>query len=403
MNNTPMGSRKHIAFYGKRNAGKSSLMNKIIGQDVSVISEIKGTTTDPVLKSAELIPFGPVVFIDTGGIDDVGNLGVLRIEKTMKTLEKVDFAIYVMAIDDIDEKFYLEFVDKFKKRDIPYITVINKTDIVPDERLQEINNIIEHHRKWRNVIFVSTENNTTIETLKEELIKMLSLEEEDPTLIGDIVPYNGKVVMVVPIDSEAPKGRIILPQVQLIRDCLDHGVKSYVVRDTELESALVDLKDIDLVITDSQVFKEVDRIVPKDVNLTSFSIIMARHKGDLQVFLEGISVVEKLKEKENPKILIMESCTHNTSHEDIGRVKIPRMLTKYLGKEIDFSFRMGGDFPKKLESYDLLIHCGSCMLNKKSMDNRIRICKDQDVPITNYGILLAYLTGILDRAIKVFL
>lgn len=209
--------------------------------------------------------------------------------------------------------------------------------------------------------------------------------------------------MVVPIDAEAPKGRLILPQVQLIRDSLDHGIKSYVVRDTELSSAIEDLKDIDLVVTDSQIFKEVDKIVPLDINLTSFSILMARQKGDLKVFLDGISSIEKLKEKDNPKILIMESCSHNTSHEDIGKVKIPMLLTKHLGKKIDFQFRMGEDFPKDLELYDLVIHCGSCMLNKKSMLSRIEICKEKGVPITNYGMILAYLTGILDRAIKIFI
>ncbi|QUH21320.1 [FeFe] hydrogenase H-cluster maturation GTPase HydF [Alkaliphilus sp. B6464] len=403
MNNTPKGNRKHIVFYGKRNAGKSSIMNKIIGHDVSLVSEIKGTTTDPVSKAVELIPFGPVVFIDTGGIDDSGELGVLRVEKTIKTLEKADFAIYVIAIDDIEEESYLEFVKEFKKRDIPYITVINKTDIVSKEKLREIKYNIEFNKKWENVVFISTKYDTTIENLKDELIKRLNIEDKEETLIGDIIPYGGKIIMVVPIDSEAPKGRLILPQVQLIRDCLDHGIKSYVVRDTELASAMEDLHDIDLVVTDSQVFKEVDKIVPVDTNLTSFSIIMARQKGNFKTFLEGISTIEKLKEKENPRVLIMESCSHNTSHEDIGKVKIPRFLTKHLEKEIDFHFRMGEDFPKDIESYDLVIHCGSCMLNKKSMASRIKICQDNNVPITNYGILLAYLTGTLDRAVKVFM
>ncbi|MDU5080167.1 [FeFe] hydrogenase H-cluster maturation GTPase HydF [uncultured Tissierella sp.] len=403
MNNTPRASRKHIGFYGKRNAGKSSIMNAIIGQEISLVSEIKGTTTDPVSKSVELIPFGPVVFIDTGGIDDEGHLGELRVEKTIKTLEKIDFAIYVMEITDIDDNYHKEFVEEFKKRDISYIIVINKTDIVSEGRLGEIKNNIDNEKKWENVVFVSTTDNTTISYLKDELIKNLDADKEEETLIGDIIPYGGKVIMVVPIDAEAPKARLILPQVQLIRDCLDHGIKSYVVRDTELASAIEDLKDIDLVVTDSQAFKEVDKIVPKSINLTSFSIIMARQKGDLNTFLEGIKVIESLKEKETPKILIMESCSHNTSHEDIGKVKIPKLLTKHLGKEIDYHFRMGEDFPKDLETYDLVIHCGSCMLNKKTMETRMRVCSDKGVSITNYGILLAYLTGILDRAVKVFI
>ncbi len=403
MNNTPKGNRRHIGFYGKRNVGKSSIMNKIIGQDVSLVSDIKGTTTDPVSKAVELIPFGPVIFIDTGGIDDDGELGVLRVEKTIKTLEKVDFAIYVMAIDDIEQKYYLEFVKEFKRRDIPYITVINKIDIVSKEGLQEIKYNIEFEKKWENIVFVSTRYDTTIENLKDELIKKLNIEDKEESLIGDIIPYGGKIIMVVPIDSEAPKGRLILPQVQLIRDCLDHGIKSYVVRDIELASAIEDLKDIDLIVTDSQVFKKLDKIVPRYINFTSFSIIMARQKGDLKTFLEGISTIGRLKEKENPRVLIMESCSHNTSHEDIGKVKIPRLLTKHLEKEIDFHFRMGEDFPNDIEHYDLVIHCGSCMLNKKNMASRIKICQDNNVSITNYGILLAYLTGTLDRAIKVFM
>lgn len=403
MNSTPKANRKHIGFYGKRNAGKSSIMNSIIGQEISLVSEIKGTTTDPVSKSAEMIPFGPVVFIDTGGIDDKGQLGELRVKKTIKTLDKVDLAIYVMDIEDIDDEYYGEFVKELRKRNIPYMTVINKIDMVSGERLKEIKSIMINERKLENMAFVSVVYSDTISSLKNEIIKGLGSEKDEDTLIGDIISYGGKVIMVVPIDGEAPKGRLILPQVQLIRDCLDHGIKSYVVRDTELASAIEDLKDIDLVVTDSQAFKEVDKIVPKDISLTSFSIIMARQKGDLNIFVEGIKIIEGLKEKKKPKVLIMESCSHNTSHEDIGRVKIPKLLTKHLGREIDFRFRMGEDFPRDLESYDLVIHCGSCMLNKKTMETRMKICSDKGVPITNYGILLAYLTGILNRAVKVFL
>ena len=402
MNKTPKGNRKHIVFYGKRNAGKSSMMNAIIGQEVSLVSDIKGTTTDPVSKAVELIPFGPVVFIDTGGLDDDGQLGDLRVEKSMKTTEKADYAIYVMSLDDIDENFYEGFASELERKNIPYITAINKSDMVSKEKLQEIKEKIEKEKRWKNVIFVSARDEDTIANLKEELIQNLEEETSEETLIGDIVPYGGKIVMVVPIDAEAPKGRLILPQVQLLRDALDHGIKSYVVRDTEITSALKDIKDIDLVITDSQAFKEVDKIVPKNINLTSFSILMARQKGDLKVFLDGVTKVERLKEKDNPKVLIMESCSHNTSHEDIGKVKIPRLLTKHIGKEIDFHFRMGEDFPEDLETFDLVLHCGSCMLNKKTMETRINICKDKGVPVTNYGIVLAYMTGILERSVKIF-
>lgn len=403
MKDTPRSNRKHIGFYGKRNAGKSSIMNTIIGQEISLVSEIKGTTTDPVSKTMELIPFGPVVFVDTGGIDDDGDLGNLRVEQTMKTLNKIDLAIYVISLDDIDEDFYLKFVEEFKRRDIPYITVINKIDKLSKEKLNELRDRIILEKRWDNLVYISTKDQNTISNLKDELISKLQVEEQEETLIGDIVPYGGKVIMVVSVDSEAPKGRLILPQVQLIRDCLDHGIKSYIVRDTELPSAMGDLKDVDLVVTDSQIFKEVDKIVAKDINLTSFSILMARQKGDLKTFLDGVSVIKELKEKINPKILIMESCSHNTSHEDIGTVKIPKLLVKYLDKEIDFQFKMGEDFPKNVETFDLVIHCGSCMLNKKSMMNRIKICKDKNIPITNYGIVLAYLTDILNRSVKIFI
>ncbi len=401
MNSTPKGIRKHIVFYGKRNAGKSSIMNTIIGQEISLVSEIKGTTTDPVLKAAELIPLGPVVFIDTGGIDDEGALGELRVKKTLGTLEKADLAVYIMEIEDIDEDSYLEFVKEFENREIPYITVINKIDKISKEDFYEIKERVKA-RNWKNVLYLSIKDKSSIEKLKSKLIEALDVDIKDDTLIGDIVPKGGTIVLVVPIDAEAPKGRLILPQVQLIRDALDHGIKSYVVRDTELAGAIGDLRNIDLVVTDSQIFKEVGKILPEHINLTSFSILMARQKGDLKVFINGISSIDKLKYKEYPRVLIMESCSHNTSHDDIGRVKIPRLLTKYLNRDIDFNFMMGEDFPKDLETYDLVIHCGSCMLNKRTMINRIKKCEEKNIPITNYGILLAYLSGILDRAVKVF-
>lgn len=274
------------------------------------------------------------------------------------------------------------------------MVVVNKIDEA-DENL--INSVKE---KFKDAVFVSAKEEKNIIELKEELIKRLQNEEEDETLIGDIVPYNGKVIMVVPIDSEAPKGRLILPQVQLIRDCLDHGIKSYVVRDTELESALQDIKDVDLVITDSQAFKKVSQIVPEDIKLTSFSILFAKQKGDLKAFMEGISKIKELDE--NSKILITESCTHNASHEDIGRVKIPKLLNKHVGKELNYEFKMGHDFPEDIEKYDLVIHCGACMVNKKTVQTRIDMCEEKNVKIVNYGMILAYLTGILPRSLKVF-
>lgn len=395
---TPKANRKHIVFYGKRNAGKSSIMNSLIGQDISLVSDVKGTTTDVVSKAVELLPIGPLVFVDTGGIDDEGSLGILRVEKTKKTLESADFALYIVDMEEIDD-FEIELEDEFIKRDIPYIIVVNKTDLVSKKRLDEIKDGL---KPLNNIIFTSVKDEDSIVNLREILIDRLTSLEEDDTLIGDIVPYNGKVLLVIPLDDAAPKGRLILPQVQLLRDCLDHGIKSYVVRETELESAISDLKDIDLVITDSKIFKCVDSIIPKDMNLSSFSILMARQKGDIKEFINGIDRLKNLKDKDNPRILIMESCSHNLSHDDIGRVKIPRVIDRILENEVQYNFAMGNDFPKDLKDYDLVIHCGSCMLNKKTMINRIRMCKEAGVAISNYGMVLAYGAGILDRAVEMF-
>ncbi|MFL0269700.1 [FeFe] hydrogenase H-cluster maturation GTPase HydF [Candidatus Clostridium radicumherbarum] len=394
MNETPNANRKHIAIFGKTNSGKSSLLNSIIGQEISLVSSVKGTTTDPVSKAMELIPFGPVVFIDTAGLNDATELGELRTKRTLKVLQQTDFAIYVMEAEDIDEISYTNFIKQFKKYNIPHMLVINKIDSVDEKDLFKIK------ENFKEGLYVSAKDNKNILTLKEELIKRLSEGEVEETIIGDLVPYNGKVVMVVPVDSEAPKGRIILPQVQLIRDCLDHGIKSYVVRDIELKDALLDLKDIDVVVTDSQAFKKVNEIVPRDIKLTSFSILFARYKGDLDAFIAGTSKIKELNE--SSKILISESCTHNHSHEDIGRVKIPKLLNKFTGKQLKFEYKMGQDFPENLEDYDLIIHCGSCMLNKKIMQTRVDLCQEKNVSITNYGVILAYLNGILPRSTEIF-
>jgi [FeFe] hydrogenase H-cluster maturation GTPase HydF len=393
MNTTPNANRKHIALYGKTNSGKSSLLNAIVGQEVSIISDIKGTTTDPVTKAMELIPFGPVVFIDTAGLDDVSELGSLRVKKSLKVLQRTDFAVYVIDIKDKDLKSYAIAIKDFNKYNIPYITVVNKIDTSTEEEVEFAKDI------FKDAVFVSALREENILLLKEEIIRRLNVEESDPTIIGDLVPYNGKIVMVVPIDSEAPKGRLILPQVQLIRDCLDHGIKSYVVRDTELEGALQDLKEIDLVVTDSQAFKFVSKLVPPNIKLTSFSILFARQKGDIEAFIQGVKKVEELTE--SSKILISESCTHNHSHEDIGRVKIPKLLNKHVGKELNYEFKMGHDFPENLEEYDLVIHCGSCMLNRKTMQTRVDMCLEKGVAITNYGVILAYLNGILERCMEI--
>lgn len=394
MNNTPNANRKHIGIYGNTNSGKSSLMNKILGQEISLVSSVEGTTTDPVQKAMELIPFGPVLLIDTAGLEDKSELGKMRIKKSYDYLKRLDFAMYVVDGKKPDISTYKTWKREANKYNIPHIVVVNKLDKLKNNEIDNIN------KEFKNPIYVSAKENTNIDSLKETIIKNLETEEEDRPIVGDLLDYGSKVVLVVPIDSEAPKGRIILPQVQVIRDCLDHGIKTYVVRDTELVDAIKDLKDIDLVITDSQAFKEVDAMIPKDMKLTSFSILFARQKGELKDFING---ARKLKDlKPGQKVLMCESCTHNISHEDIGRVKIPKILEKIAGGKLDFDFKVGYDFANDIENYDLVIHCGACMVNRKSVINKINLCKEKNIPITNYGLVIAYFTGILDRSIEIF-
>lgn len=394
MNTTPNANRKHIGIYGNTNSGKSSLMNKILGQEVSLVSRVEGTTTDPVQKAMELIPFGPILLIDTAGLEDKSELGSVRIKKSYEYLKRLDFAIYVVDGNNIDFDTYKVWKKEANKYNVKHMVVVNKIDLLTEEEISSIKKL------FNDVIFTSVKNNEGIESLKEELIKNLEQEEEDKSIVGDLLPYGSKVVLVVPIDSEAPKGRIILPQVQVIRDCLDHGIKTYVVRDTELNEAINELNDIDLVITDSQAFKEVESIIPKEMNLTSFSILFARQKGELSEFLEGTKKLDTLKP--NDKVLICESCSHNVSHEDIGRVKIPRMLKKIAGGDINIEYKVGYDFDESIEEYDLIIHCGACMVNRKSVINKINTCKEKNIPITNYGMVIAYFTGILDRSVSIF-
>lgn len=393
MNTTPNANRKHIGIYGNTNSGKSSLMNKILGQDISLVSNVEGTTTDPVQKAMELIPFGPVLLIDTAGLEDKTELGEIRVKKSFEFLKRLDFAIYVVDGKNLDIDTYKKWKREANKYNINYIVVVNKLDRLNNDEINNINNIFD------NPLFISAKKNENIDKLKDELVKYLEQDEEDKPIVGDLLPYGSNVVLVVPIDSEAPKGRIILPQVQVIRDCLDHGIKTYVVRDTELEEALKEIKNVDLVITDSQAFKEVDKIVPKEINLTSFSILFARQKGELSYLLEGANKLKDLKSGD--KILICESCTHNISHEDIGRVKIPRMLNKIAGGELNLEYKVGYDFNEDVETYDMVIHCGACMVNRKSVINKINLCKEKNVPITNYGLVIAYFTGILDRSIEI--
>ena len=394
MNTTPNANRKHIGIYGNTNSGKSSLMNKILGQDISLVSNLEGTTTDPVQKAMEFIPFGPILLIDTAGLEDKSQLGEIRVRKSLDYLKRLDFAIYVVDGKNLDIDTYKKWKKEVAKYNIRHMVVVNKLDKLSEDEVHNINNIFE------KPLFVSAIKNENLDKLKEELIKTLEQDEEDKPIVGDLLSYGSTVILVVPIDSEAPKGRIILPQVQVIRDCLDHGIKTYVVRDTELEEALKEIKNVDLVITDSQAFKEVDKIVPKNINLTSFSILFARQKGELSDFLDGAKKLKDLKPGDN--ILICESCTHNISHEDIGRVKIPKMLNKIAGGDLNLEYKVGYDFKEDVEKYDMVIHCGACMVNRKSVVNKINLCKEKNIPITNYGLVIAYFTGILDRSVEIF-
>lgn len=391
MNNTPNSNRPHIVFYGKTNAGKSTLMNKVLGQDFALVSDKPGTTTDYIQKAMELIPFGPVLFIDTAGLFDSTELGELRVSRTLEMLKRTDLGIYVTDGSEEEIKKYISWKKNFKKYNIPHLLVINKIDMLQENKIDELK------KNYKEAFFTSGETGKGIKALKEGIIKQLEANEEERSLLGDLVPYNGKVVMVVPVDSEAPKGRIILPQVQCIRDCLDHGIKTYVLRDTELEEGLKDLTDVDLVVTDSQAFREVSTMVPEGIKLTSFSILFARQKGRLEDFIAGAEAVRNLKS--GSRVLISESCTHNVSHEDIGRVKIPKLLNKYVGGNLNFDFKVGHDFADNVEDYDLVIHCGACMINRRTVINRIDYCNDKQVPITNYGVILAFLTGIMERAV----
>ena len=394
MNNTPRGNRKHVVLYGKTNSGKSSLFNKLCNSNISIVSEREGTTTDPVSKGVEIIPVGPVLYIDTAGLEDNTVLGGVRVNKTLNLLKRTDIALYIIDGKDKDLSSFNKMKKEFKKYNIPYLLVINKVDTLENGEIKELK------KAYGNGIFISTKEDSDIEEVKEKLIELIEKEEEELPLIGDLLPYGSKVILVVPIDSEAPKGRLILPQVQCIRDCLDHGIKSYVVRDTELEEALEEIKYVDLVITDSQAFKFVDEIVPKDIMLTSFSMLFARQKGDINEFINGVWGVRNLKPGD--KVLISESCSHNVSHEDIGRVKIPTLLEKYVGGKLDFEFKIGYDFAEDIGDYKLIIHCGGCMVNRKTILNRINLCKERKVYITNYGVLLSFLTNTLERSKVIF-
>ena len=395
--NTLKSDRLHIAFFGKTNVGKSSLINKITGQDVSIVSEIAGTTTDVVEKSMELLPVGPVRFLDTAGINDSTELSQERIQKTLQIINRTDIAVIVCDFNGTDT-YEKELIKKFDKLNIPYMILVNKTDIkkADENVLSELFTLTPH------VLITSAANdNDIIFKFKEEIIKLLPEDfVNSPKIAGDLVKEGSTVILVVPIDKEAPKGRLILPQVQTIRDLLDNSCLTYVVKETELKKALDNLKEPpSLVITDSQAFKQVSETVPDNIPLTSFSILFARLKGDLEAFKNGADAVSKLQDGD--KVLILESCTHHAIEDDIGKVKIPNLLKKKTGKNLIIEHYSGHDFPD-ISEYKLVIHCGACMTNRREVLSRIITANKSNIPITNYGIVISYCLGILDRSLKIF-
>ena len=397
---TPKANRLHIGIFGKRNAGKSSLLNALVNQDISIVSDVAGTTTDPVEKTMEFLPLGPVVFIDTAGIDDADpKLGLSRIEKTKKIFDRTDIAIIVCDYDGWDE-YEISLYEEFEKRNIPVLSVITKQDIknIHADKLDEITKYV----KIPLLTSMANNNREIVYKLKEQLV---SVCPEDfitpPSILGDLVKPKDTVILVVPVDKEAPKGRLILPQVQVIRDLLDNRCKAFVVQETELKETINELKNRPkLVITDSQAFKEVAADVEQEIPLTSFSIVFARMKGDLKEFYQGARAIDTLKD--NDRVLICESCTHHQIEDDIARVKIPRWIKTKTGKDIKFDYHSGHDFAKNLEDYALLIHCGACMTNRRDVLSRIMKCKEANLPVTNYGIAIAHCLGILERAIAPF-
>lgn len=398
MNNTPIANRKTIVLVGNRNSGKSSLFNLILGQDMSIVSDYAGTTTDPVGRNMELIGYGPVRIIDTAGLDDLGDLGQMRVRKTQLEIGEADLVVHVFNAGQENRQDLLDARDRYKKLNKKAIYIFNKCDSIED--IQAYKNAV---RPGQDCLFTSVKLGADHD-LKDMVCKFIAENisglEEDKGLLEGLARPGDTVVLVVPIDSEAPKGRLILPQVQMVRVCLDEGVISIVVKDTELEAALDKFQDIDLVITDSKIFDRVAGILDKsgkDIDLTSFSIVFARQKGDIDIFLEGAAYLDRLKDGD--RVLIAESCTHTTSHEDIGTVLIPNLIRKKTGKDLDFEFSQGKLDETDLSRFALMIQCGGCMMTRNNMMNRIGLAGQSGIPITNYGVVLAYLKGVFDRAI----
>lgn len=389
LNNTPMAERIHIGIFGRRNAGKSSIINAMTGQNLAIVSDVAGTTTDPVLKAMELLPLGPVVIIDTPGLDDEGELGKLRVQKAYQVLNKTDIAVVVIDGSVGRTAADAAILERIREKNIPYIIVKNKSDLQAAEQDEE------------NEISVSAKTGQNIYELKERIAALVPREDMTRKIVGDLLEPNDLAVLVVPIDSAAPKGRLILPQQQTIRDILEAGAVSVVTRDHELKETLASIgRKPRLVITDSQIFGRVSKEVPADIQLTSFSILMARYKGDLEPNVKGARALEQLQDGDT--VLISEGCTHHRQCEDIGTVKLPRWIREHTGKDLQFAFTSGTEFPLDLSPYKLIVHCGGCMLNEREMKYRLKCAEDQGVPMTNYGICIAYINGILERSLAPF-
>lgn len=393
MNQTPSANRLHIGFFGRRNAGKSSVVNAVTNQEMSVVSDVKGTTTDPVTKSMELLPLGPVLIIDTPGYDDEGALGELRIKRTRQILNKTDIAVLVVdatvGMSAVDH----ELIDLFKDKKIPHLIIYNKCDLL---KVRDMKLLSED----ANAVLVSATDKRNIDQLKEKLSLMVDAGEEKH-LVADLVSEGDMVILVVPIDSAAPKGRLILPQQQMIRDLLFAGAVSVVIKENEVRETIAALnRKPRMVITDSQAFKLVAKTTPDDIYLTSFSILMARYKGFLKSAVNGAMAIDMLKDGD--KVLICEGCTHHRQCDDIGTVKLPDWINAYTGKKLTYEFTSGGGFPDDLSKYSVVIHCGGCMLNEREMRYRMKCAEDQNVPFTNYGTVIALTQGILTRALQVF-
>lgn len=399
MNQTPASERVHISFFGKRNAGKSSVINAVTGQDLAIVSSVMGTTTDPVYKTMELLPLGPVMVIDTPGIDDEGELGALRVRKSYQVLNKTDIAILVIDSTAGKGEEELELIHRFHKKGIPYLIVYNKIDLLSTEKIKDLAMSVR-----AGEVLVSASDGMNIQELKEKIASLKSEDTHKYPLIQDLIEPLDLVILVVPIDKAAPKGRLILPQQQTIRDILERGALSLVVRDTELKSTLDHFLAQGvcpkLVVTDSQAFARVSKAVPENITLTSFSILFSRYKGELEIQLKGIAALSSIEDGD--RILIAEGCTHHRQCGDIGTCKMPEWIRNYTGKKPVFEFTSGIEFPDDVSSYKMVVHCGGCMLNEREMKYRIACCQDQGVPITNYGILIAQVTGILKRSLGPF-